>query len=422
MTDNDKSEEITQGQEEKVFQINEILPSSSDAFLFNAENLIEAIKDCDIVLDTNVLLMPYNSGSETFKKIINIYAKYKKENRIFLPGQVAREFIKNRPNKISELYHSLSDKVSRISIPEKILYPILEGNESYKKINEKIDNTNKLKREIIQLNSDILSEIQSWEWNDPVYKSYKDIFTPETIKDIHIDNKSCLQELEHKYRLGIPPGYKDNSKGDNGIGDLLIWKTILQIGSENKKHLIFVSGEEKADWQHRTNNFGLMPRFELLDEYRRCSENKTFFIIQLSRFLELSDIESAIVNEVKQEEKRVANITNVDVECPTCGFKVNWKLDEFIGSSAMPRCTNCGEVFILRRTQENIEVSVIHNAKSQTGVPKATETIICPYCHTEQYFELGIYPVSTNWCTCINCKKHFPVHRLRDGTIKISVL
>jgi hypothetical protein len=53
---------------------------------------------------------------------------------------------------------------------------------------------------------------------------------------------------EHVFRFAnqIPPGYKDAGKADEGIGDYLIWETILEIGRTRKASVIFVTGGEKV--------------------------------------------------------------------------------------------------------------------------------------------------------------------------------
>src|SRR5262249_48178151 len=83
------------------------------------------------------------------------------------------------------------------------------------------------------------------------------------------------KELEYRIVHKIPPGYKDASKDDRGVGDLLIWMTILEIGAERQKPLLFVTGEEKADWQHRSDNRGVLPtpreRIAVLQGWLRTS-------------------------------------------------------------------------------------------------------------------------------------------------------
>ncbi|MBK7181195.1 MAG: hypothetical protein IPH82_29115 [Chloroflexi bacterium] len=103
----------------------------------------------------------------------------------------------------------------------------------------------------------------------------------------------------------IPPGYKDAAKDDDGIGDLLIWHTILQVGKERNANVIFVSGEEKADWWHKSEGQVLYPRYELVDEFRRASDEKSFHITSFSQFLNLFGASESIVKEVREEENQI---------------------------------------------------------------------------------------------------------------------
>jgi hypothetical protein len=128
--------------------------------------------------------------------------------------------------------------------------------------------------------------------------------------EIVVDTTKPLDEVrqEHLRRFinKIPPGYKDEAKGDQGIGDLLLWLTILEIGSARQTSVIFVSGEEKADWWHRSEHQQLYPRFELVDEFRRASGGHSFHIIKFSRLLELFGASTEVVAEVREEERIAA--------------------------------------------------------------------------------------------------------------------
>jgi hypothetical protein len=85
----------------------------------------------------------------------------------------------------------------------------------------------------------------------------------------------------------IPPGYKDEGKEQNAIGDYLIWLTILDIGKSKQLPVLFVSGDEKSDWYHQSESQALYPRYELVDEYRRASGGHQFHMVNFSGFLDL---------------------------------------------------------------------------------------------------------------------------------------
>lgn len=57
-------------------------------------------------------------------------------------------------------------------------------------------------------------------------------------------------EGEKRYKDSIPPGFKD-TKGKDGIrkySDLIIWKEILRYAASQRKNIIFVTDDAKADW------------------------------------------------------------------------------------------------------------------------------------------------------------------------------
>jgi hypothetical protein len=104
-----------------------------------------------------------------------------------------------------------------------------------------------------------------------------------------------------RYAHSIPPGYKDKGKADDGIGDLLVWKTLLQIGRERKSDCIFVTEDAKGDWWVQSEGV-FQPRIELVEEYRQASEGRTIHLVPLSSFLQLFGAEDNVVDEAKQAE------------------------------------------------------------------------------------------------------------------------
>lgn len=404
---------------ERVFLSDDLLPDPASSFQAVAPAVEEAIKTADIVLDTNVLLLPYGAGSSSLTQIIKALKSLAVKRRLFLPGQVVREFIRNRPNKLSELQQQLLDKISRFQSIDQLSFPILEGNQEYVLLNDALAKTTALKRELSDASAAVIRKIKAWEWNDPVNTAYRTVFLPDTIISPTIERSEVLVELKRRQRLQVPPGYKDAGKDDLGIGDFLIWLTILKIGKANKKPLIFVSGDEKADWQHRSGGAGFVPRYELLDEYRRSSGGKPFYIVPLSKLLELLDVEKVSIDEIKHEEVRVQEASSVVVPCPDCGNEVPCRLGEYIGATAHPRCQVCSTQFHVHRTRSGVIVR-------EHGVPRIREEITqpeevsCPGCNAKISTKLGLQFNATQWCKCEECGADFPIHRRADSGVTVS--
>ena len=116
---------------DQVFLIEEILPEATGFFEEEPQGLELAIGDADIVLDTNVLLIPFGAGAASLIEIAKVYSEIKGRNRLYVPAQVAREFVKNRPNKLAQLYQGISDKISKLAVPDSLSYPILESVEHF---------------------------------------------------------------------------------------------------------------------------------------------------------------------------------------------------------------------------------------------------------------------------------------------------
>jgi rRNA-processing protein FCF1 len=286
-----------------IFVANQTYPEAEKIFTARLKPLDEIKDDCFIILDTNSLLVPYNTGKESVEQIKRTYRSLVAKKRLIVPGQVAREFAKNRANKIVELFQQLSRKANTPKL-QRGKYPLLESLEEYQKalrLEEEIDETLGDYREAIEK---VLNHIKQWTWNDPVSLMYGELFDSSVVFDPPVDKETIQVELTRRQIHGVPPGYKDASKDDSGIGDFLIWQTILETGKAHKKSVIFVSGEEKADWRYKSEGQTLYPRFELADEYRRYSDGQSFHIVQFSSFLNLYGASEDVVEEVRQKEQQ----------------------------------------------------------------------------------------------------------------------
>ena len=283
------------------FNKRDIFPNPSDTFFFKLEP-IEAIKDeCIFVLDANVLLLPFTSGVKSLNGIKKVYKSLSDTDRVFLPAQAVREFLDNRAQKIADMNEALSKKMNQ-SYQYVGTHPLLGELEEYQALEEQENNVRKAIQDHQNEIKKTLKIIKSWGWNDPVSNMYHDVLGGRVLSDHGLDMEAMKTDLKRRNELSIPPGYKDKSKEKNQCGDLLIWHEILKLASDKKKHLIFVSGDEKPDWWHQSGKKPLYPRFELVDEYREKSEGKSFHIISLSELLELSGAEEEVVKAVKSSE------------------------------------------------------------------------------------------------------------------------
>lgn len=416
----DKTQKPTK---ERVFLIEEVLPDASGFFEDEPQGIENAVEKADIVLDTNVLLIPYGAGQSSLTEIVGVYNKIKIQGRLFIPAQVSREFVKNRPNKLAQLYQGISDQVSKLSILDNLSYPILESVPEFNELNKIIGEISILKSRLKTSAKDVRQKIKDWGLNDPVSQAYRPVFTKDVVIEPNVDKEKTLDEMYRRYEHSIPPGYKDASKPDAGIGDFLIWKAILAIAEKNKRSVIFVSGDEKADWLHGAEGSGFLPRYELQAEFRRISNGSDFYIIPLSRLLELKKAEASTVVEVKSEEVRIKNASTVSIACPECSNLGDYEISDTPGSSALPACLSCGNRFHLHRTKDGFSTRLYRPFSEPQKLAtreKSMEIVSCPECGEANLKELGISANSTAWCICDECDKKFPIHRRYDGTVYVN--
>ena len=169
------------------------------------------------------------------------------QKRLVVPSQVAREFAENRPEKLKTLYQQVSRKRSVVA-PEVQPTHSWESSTLYKKLQAAEKELSDRVLEYRKALTSVLRDLESWHWDDPVSTLYREIIGPDVV--VRLDHDEATTSLEWQKRIvhRLPPGYKDKGKPDAGIGDFLVWLTILQIGRERKKDAIFVSGDEKSDW------------------------------------------------------------------------------------------------------------------------------------------------------------------------------
>jgi len=285
-----------------IFIANTVFPEARSLFAAGPQSLNSIKDDCIVVLDTNVLLIPFTTGQESLEQIHATFKKLEGTSQLIIPGQVAREFAKNRATKLAEVFQQLSRKMDSVHALQVGHYPLLESLDVYQTVVSLEKEIDSKTREYRKALGNVLEYVRSWIWNDPVSLMYSELFRGNVILDPEFDQTQVAKDLEVQQLHRIPPGYKDAQKDDKGIGDVLIWLTILEIGKSHKKNVIFVTGDEKADWWYRSEKQSLYPRYELVDEFRRISEGKLFHMIHFSTFLDLYGASEKVVAEVRQKE------------------------------------------------------------------------------------------------------------------------
>jgi hypothetical protein len=284
-----------------IFKLEETFPNLQDLL---QPHVLPPLKSQDVIvaLDTNALLLPFELKPGNLASLESVYERLRKEDRLIVPGRALREFVNLRDKKLANLVQALNNR---------------KGNQQYEltlklitveqatKAASAAKTIQQAKHEYDEVITTIVDNIRSWRGNDPVTEMYNRIFCEVSLVDLPYEKgniESYLAEFRRRVAAKVPPGYKDKGKDDEGIGDFLIWKTLLNVGKDRQFHLAFVTGEEKSDWFVRSEQATIFPRIELVDEYRRASGGKLIRLLSLHELLRELDLEPDFVNEVERAE------------------------------------------------------------------------------------------------------------------------
>ncbi|MBK5211600.1 MAG: DUF4935 domain-containing protein [Coriobacteriia bacterium] len=215
-----------------------------------------------VVFDTNVLLDLYVTATDMTKMWYKLFEALKKDDRLWMPYQVALEYQKNRGRIINNREASLSNIENTIK-------------KAYKSIRMAADkapfldmNLDSCSAEYTSLLDGIKEKERYWKKpgkkityeNDRIRDALDAIFSAELIGEKY--SKAQLSEIydegADRYPRFIPPGFEDSSKkispnncdfdSPSLYGDFVIWKELLRYGRENNRSIIFVSNDRKDDW------------------------------------------------------------------------------------------------------------------------------------------------------------------------------
>jgi hypothetical protein len=285
----------SEGADLDAFTLGDIFPEAEALFQFQRVELEAALKTAFFVLDTNALLKPYQFNQVAIDGLGGLYRDLIEGGRLVVPAHAAREFAHRRPDKIKDLYQAVSAARKATLRTTLAAFGRFSQSEEIAKLEadiaKQIDERDRLLQEV-------LTTIRSWQGDDPVSVLYRELFTSGVVVSPDEDEETLKRDAGQRFRHRIPPGYKDRSKPTNAAGDVLIWHSILAAGRKQKRHAIFVSGEQKADWFHRSNREALFPRVELIDEYRRASSGRSIHIISFEQFLRRLNADVEVIRQV----------------------------------------------------------------------------------------------------------------------------
>lgn len=254
------------------------------------------------VFDTNVFLNLYRYSKKT--RTVLLEAMHNLDERVWMPHQVAIEFMRRRPGVIfesSERYHTMTNKFCAEFFKQcKEILRLSENDVAFVQLKQYISDwlkEHQTENVLVTSCSDdsILSEILD------IYDARTGApFDPKELENIKNEGK-------RRYEAQIPPGYKDAKKAkdgfdNNAFGDLIVWKQILKYAKEQSKSIIFVTHDQKDDWWETPRGKTIGPRYELRKEFLDCvGTDMMFHMYTMDGFITqiVAGQDRSVIDEVK---------------------------------------------------------------------------------------------------------------------------
>lgn len=236
-----------------------------------------------VVLDANALLNVYRYSSNTTSDFLGVLHRI--ADQLWLPHQAGLEFQRNRTSAIVEQRTAFDKILSGIEKHERELEAELQKFRKHetlaipKLIKEHKKNAEALRELVKKAKSEYGRGHSGDPFSDPNWEALSTLFKGKVGEPYsNSELKAIYDEGAIRYKDSIPPGYKDQGKGEPGCyGDLVIWKQLLRHCSSKQVPAVFVTDDGKDDWWRIENGRTLGPRVELVEEFWSECDQLVYF-------------------------------------------------------------------------------------------------------------------------------------------------
>lgn len=280
-----------------------------------------------LTLDANVLLDLYRYNAKTrgdIQKAIGLFG-----DRVWLPGQAAREFIRNRTKVIASADKTFREantviadlRNSCIAARDKLRGHRLVPRDALDEMSSAIDGAINAASEKIKDAQEVHPDFLR---DDPLLDWIMSTFDGRIGDEPSVEQWEEIRKIGEARRLArVPPGYKDDDKeGDRKYGDYLLWRQILDHARAVPTPVILVTSERKEDWWEEQGGKTIGPRAELREE-AAAEAGQRILIYQTDRFLQYAlarigdEVDTSSVDDIREVDaersRRHARHTAVQV-------------------------------------------------------------------------------------------------------------
>ena len=290
-------------------------------FANSSQDIERLWQNCVFVLDANVLLSLYRYSDSTRSELLKVFEAI--AERLWIPHQVAYEYLANRLVVISEQAKFYDDAIKRIDGLKKLLensnqHPFVtqetleESCGIFRKLTEELTENRRIHDKRITQDEikDKLQEIIS--------DNVGDGYSKDKLEEIILSGKA-------RYDEKIPPGFGDAKKGGDSTlfldrcrpyGDYVVWLQMLDHAKALDRPVVFVTGDVKEDWWTVFQGKTVGPHPLLVQEFLADTGNEFYmytpdkFLERASSYLDQAASEKSVqeIRDLQKEDEFEADI------------------------------------------------------------------------------------------------------------------
>tara|TARA_R110001583_G_scaffold139654_6_gene291862 strand:+ start:1617 stop:3557 length:1941 start_codon:yes stop_codon:yes gene_type:complete len=229
-----------------------------------------------IFFDTNILAYLFKLHANARNEFYTWSDSVINDDRLFLPGWAASEYSnrvttnklddytnKNNnasPDKAKKMYEALYEIASLFVDDDILASSQFTGDRE-----QFLDGFRKTIKSLDTYTRAFKTQFKVGDVHNEIIKHFSTVVLNSDLTELCSKaNKEGDTRFEHR----LPPGFKDEGKGENRFGDLIIWYEVLGKSKElkaNFDHVLFLSNDEKSDWvyapKYRANTNGGTRKF-----------------------------------------------------------------------------------------------------------------------------------------------------------------
>lgn len=283
--------------------------------------------ECAIFIDTNVISQLYRLNYDARQEFYNWIKDC--GVRFHVPVWVIHEYSNKIHTNKTKDYLSELGKIKTLSKEFNNISDFVIGyvGNSLLKGSDYQDNTDDLMRDVDTVKK-LLSKISNAinknldEQQRTVHEEISEMMSKKSLTSNIYTLISNIDEIyRQRYENRVPPGYKDASKEDNRIGDLIIWKEILEycrekhvkkailLSRDSKEDIVYRPKKQKIDNRDATEGECInIARESLVYEFKTITGGTDFHIIDFKTFVKIyamdyKDLAKSFQIATAEEEK-----------------------------------------------------------------------------------------------------------------------